>query len=136
MQWFAAHAIFYFRFKDGVQDSYHVWENIYLVEAGTFDEAQEKARAIALTHGGDDNGTLHFSGRPAELVFKGVRKVVTCVDESERPTDRTELTYSDFEVGDLKALEALANDRTVMVEYKSSDIDEDESPDEAPEREN
>lgn len=127
MKWFAAHNIFYFRFKDGVQDTYPVWENIYLIEADGFDEARDKAAALGQQSAGDSSGTLHFVERPAELVFAGVRKVVSCVEEDERPKDGTEITYSDFEVADRASLDDLAQGRSVVVRYGSTSLEDDEA---------
>jgi hypothetical protein len=30
--WYTAHVIMYFKFKEGNQDSFTVWENVFLVE--------------------------------------------------------------------------------------------------------
>ena len=124
MKWFAAHNIFYHRFKDGSQSTYPVWENIYLVEAAGFEEAHAKATELGTQGAGDHSGTLRFEDRPAELVFVGVRKIVSCSEEDKRPADGTEITYSDLEVSDRASLEDLAQGRTVLVTYRSADDDE------------
>ncbi|MGA2599283.1 MAG: hypothetical protein ABSH09_20100 [Bryobacteraceae bacterium] len=40
MAWYAAHVIMYMRFKDGNQDRYPVYENIYLFQTESAEEAQ------------------------------------------------------------------------------------------------
>ena len=40
MAWYAAHVIKYMRFKDGTQDRYPVYENIYLFQTESAEEAQ------------------------------------------------------------------------------------------------
>ena len=46
MTWYSASAIFYFEYKDGKQDDYLVWENVYLLEASSVDEARSKANQL------------------------------------------------------------------------------------------
>lgn len=46
MSWYAAHIIQYWKFLDGVQDSYPLYENIVLIQAEVADEAWEKANQI------------------------------------------------------------------------------------------
>ena len=43
MKWYVAHVIMYVKFKDGVQDSYPIWENLYLIKASSPAKAWEKA---------------------------------------------------------------------------------------------
>ena len=86
MPWFAAHAIFYFEAKDGPQDSFSIWENVYLVEAKDDDEAWRKADVWARQNEGDSDGSLFWNDRPATLRYAGIRKLITVSLERGRPT--------------------------------------------------
>ena len=119
MKWYAAHAILYFQLKDGSQDQFQVYENIFLVQAATPDEAFEKARVMAHREEGDSRGSLRVGGRPATMVFGGIRKLISVCHE--RPGDELgdgdEITYSELVVPDRVALDRLVNDEDVQVLY-------------------
>ena len=96
MKWYAAHIIEYFKFRDGVQDSYPFFENVVLIEAESCEEAWDKALKFGQDNESDDE-SLTWNDRPAQLVFAGVRKVIapSSDEEPERsPGHGTELTYS------------------------------------------
>lgn len=116
-KWFAAHAILWVRFKDGRQNVYPVWENVYLVRANTHDEARLKASQLAAAEQGDQSGSFVWDDRPAEWVFGGVRKTMLCIDTDTQPTDGVELTFSEFEISDRNALEALIRGGEVDIKY-------------------
>jgi hypothetical protein len=119
MAWFAAHAIMYFKLKSGVQDSFTIWENVYLIEADNSDQVREKACEWAQREEGDSDGSLRVDGQPATQVFAGLRKIVAVSHWEEegqlRPGD--EITYSEFQVPDEKSVRALVNGEEVSVEY-------------------
>jgi len=126
MAWFSAHVILYVKFKDGRQDSYPVWENIFLVQAGGEEEAMRKAVEYGKQGEGDSSGTFTWGGRPATWVLAGVRKLITCqglasgpVGTSEEyPKDGTEVSYSQFEVADEESLRKLADGEPVPIVYE------------------
>jgi len=118
MAWYAAHAIMYIKFKDGVQDKYPFWENIILIEAETDDEAFEKAETRAREDEGDSQGSLTYEERPAKWVFAGIRRLVSCVDILEQPTDGTEITYLEMEVESEECFTKLLNGEPVKVLYE------------------
>jgi hypothetical protein len=128
MAWFAAHAIMYFKLKGGAQDRFAVWENVYLIEAEDVDGAWEKAEARARRDEGDDDGSLSVDGRPATLVYAGIRKMseVSHADEEGRLGSGDEITYSEFEVSDEKSVRALVAGEEVSVRYSKLEIDTDE----------
>jgi hypothetical protein len=97
MSWYAAHVVMMVKFKDQPQDRFPVWENIILLRADSGDEALERAEKRGREDAGDDDGTFRWGGKMAEWIFAGVRKVVACVDEDERPGDGTEVSYTDLE---------------------------------------
>ena len=125
MAWFAASVVMYFRLKDEPQDAFHVWENVYLVDAPDGAQARAKAEALGRLEEGDDDGTLRFNDKPAEQVFGGVRKVLACapsltgqaVDNSV-VEDGMEATYSTFTVGSREDLEAFIRGESVQVVYE------------------
>jgi hypothetical protein len=116
MTWYAAHLVFYVRFKRRRQTHFPVWENIVLIRARTLDEAFAKAEQ----RGRDDpcmdpDDSFRWGGRPAEWVFGGVRKLTTCVDKDQRPTDGTEVTYLELKVRSRADLEKLIAAEPVAV---------------------
>lgn len=99
MSWFSCHVVMSVRFKDGVQENFPAWENIYLVEAQDGEAAADKAERIGLSLEGDSSGTFEWDERPAKWVFAGVRKCMEIVHPTEQanePTDGAELTYIDL----------------------------------------
>jgi Domain of unknown function (DUF4288) len=109
MSWFACHVVMSVRFKEGAQDSFPVWENIYLVEAADGDEAADKSKQIGLSLEGDSSGTFEWDERPARWVFAGVRKCMQLVHpirQENEPTDGVELTYSELRFEDEENLKA------------------------------
>jgi hypothetical protein len=119
MPWYAAHAIVYFQLTDGPQDRFQVYENVFLVQAETPDEAWAKAREFARRDEGDDRGSLRVGGRPARRVFGSIRKVMSVAHEGPAGQlgDGDEVTYSEFVVADREALDRLIGDQDVEVVY-------------------
>jgi hypothetical protein len=120
--WFAAHVIMYFKLKKSRPGGILVWENVFLVEAASAREANEKARRLGQAEEGDSGGTLRVNGRSAALTFGGVRKVVEVqgpVDrQAEGPVDGAEATYSVLEVKDRRALNRLIAGQPVTVFHR------------------
>ncbi len=117
MNWYAAHVIMYVKFKDGVQDKYPFWENVILIEAGDSDEAFAKAEERAKENEGDYGGSFTWEGRPAIWCFAGIRKLLTCQNYDERPSNGTEVTYSEMEVSSQEDFSKLLNGESVPVVY-------------------
>lgn len=107
MAWYAAHLILYFRLKKKPQTRFLVWENIVLIEADSWDQARAKATERGRQDADDGSGGLSLDDEPAELVFGGVRKLVSCQDENRRPKDGTEVSYTEMEVRSEEALRKL-----------------------------
>jgi len=119
MAWFAAHVIMYVAFKDGRQDTYPVWENVILIEADTLDAARAKAETVGREGAGDDEGSFRWAERPASWVFGGIRKVIKCDSDPQRPGDGAEVTYSEIVVDTLDEVRDLASGRRVpLKEYE------------------
>lgn len=115
MNWYAAHAIMYVRFKDGVQDKYPFWENIFLIKADSDEEAFSKAEQRAKEDEGDSYGSFTWEERAASWCFAGIRKLVYCTESPEMPNDGTEVTYLEMEVDSESAFSKLINGEPVMV---------------------
>ena len=119
MPWYAAHAVMFVQFKDGVQDHYPVWENILLIGAPDGDAAYELAIARAKEDEGDANSSFTWDDRPARWVYAGIRKLISVSHQS--PTDEIgsgdELTYSEFDLPDREALDRLVAGDEVGLKY-------------------
>ena len=117
--WFAAHVIMYFKFKDESQDTFPVWENVFLVDAPSTEEAFEKAARLGRADEGDDDGSLTCDDRPATLTYAGVRKLVRVgYAADDKPVDGEELTYSLLRVKDAKAFARLVKGKPVTARYE------------------
>jgi Domain of unknown function (DUF4288) len=124
--WYAVHAFLYFQYKDGSQDEYFGYENIYLVEADSVEEARTKGIARAKKDEGDSEGTLTSNGRPATLVFGGLLKFVECTDldlQSEKPVDGTELSYSEMTMPNKQEFDNFVSGHTAKVIYHGVEDD-------------
>jgi hypothetical protein len=98
MTWYAAHLVLFFRLKRRRPSRFLVWENIVLLKAKSLEEAFAKAEERGRQDAGAGDESLHLDDEPAELVFAGVRKLVACQDETKRPTDGTEISYTEMEL--------------------------------------
>jgi hypothetical protein len=121
MSWYVASAILVFRFKEGKQDVWPVWENVYLVLAESPEVAEEKAAALARRAAGDDDGSLTCGGRAATREFRGIRKVMTIASPPNtpvgEPVDGAEVTYSELELGSERELQKLVDGKAVLVKF-------------------
>ena len=108
------------RFQDGVQDKYPAWENVLLIEALSVEEAYSKAEHYGREDESSQDELLTWEGRPARLVFGGVRKVIEIRNASERrdePGDGAEITYSQFDLDSEESLSKLIKGEEVPVLY-------------------
>jgi uncharacterized protein DUF4288 len=125
MPWYAAHVVLYHEFREGSQEEYPVMENVYLVHAANEDEALAKAEKRGRSACVEDE-SLTVDGRPARLVFGGVRKLISCASAPESPgpstaeviEDGVEATYSFLVVSSRKELDALIKGEPVQVLYE------------------
>ncbi|MCB0625153.1 MAG: DUF4288 domain-containing protein [Saprospiraceae bacterium] len=120
MTWYSASAIFYFEYKDGKQDDYLVWENVYLLEASSVDEARSKAESYARQYEGDSSGTLQLDGRAVTQRYCGLRKLMEARNSiclTEGSLEGAEVTFSKFLVKDRKSLDRLTSGESVEVIY-------------------
>ncbi len=113
LRWFAAHIVMYFKFHDGRQDCFPIYEDVVLFRAKNPDAA--RALAEELGKMGDDSTSKH-DGRAATLTFAGVRKVISC-EFSGSPRSGREATYSQFMVRDKAGLRRFVQGEAVAVEY-------------------
>ena len=119
--WYAAHVIMSVKFTDPQdQTVYPVWENIFLVCATNEDAARAKAQELGRSNETDGSDGFRWKGKPAKWVFAGIRKLIECRsdDESDRPVDGAEVTYSQIILPDREALTKLVNGRPVTVYYE------------------
>lgn len=125
MKWYAAHLDYYFKLRTGKQRSFRVWENIVLIRASDADEAYDKAEERGRQEVADDDPSLTWDGRPARMVFAGVRKVTSCTDEDKRPGDGTEVTYLEMELDSESAIRKLVAMQPVSLKIADAFPDED-----------
>ncbi len=118
MAWFAVHQIEYFKYRQGKQDVFPVYENIYLFEAENSDEAREKAENFFKEVNFDDK-TLTLEDKPAKSINAGIRKIVeiTHWDEEGILKSKDEITWNEFNVFDEKDIEKILKGEYVNVEY-------------------
>lgn len=122
--WYAASVIMYIQLKEGRQRSFPVHENVFLIAARSFDEA--RIRAEELGRAEESHKGLTLNGRPAVMLFGGVRKVVSCTanpavpgpSEVTKLYDGVEATYSGFLVKSRKELTALIEGRPAALIYE------------------
>ncbi len=105
----------FIQLKESAQDLYPVWENIVLIEADTPEQAFEKAQSYGRSEEGDDSGSLTWKKQPATWIFAGVRKLIECESDAERPGDGTELTYIEMQLDSREAVRKLATGKPVHV---------------------
>jgi len=117
MNWYIAHVIMYFKFEDGNQNKYPIFENYILVSGATKREAFEKAKAKSLQEEGTNTGSIDIDDRPALLTYAGIRKIVECEDSDLTPVDGTEVSYSKLEVKTNEELQKLIKGEPVNIEY-------------------
>jgi hypothetical protein len=121
--YYIAHVIIWVRFKDGNQDEYPVWENIYIIKADSDKEAWEKAEREGRIYPSSDDD-LTVDGRPAEWIFGGVRKVIHSISGSSinvqidlMQENIAELTWNEFTVPDKETLDKLISGEPVNIRY-------------------
>jgi hypothetical protein len=120
MKWYTAHLIEYAKFRDGVQDYYPFYENVVLIQADSPEEAWIKAEQFGKENEFDDT-SLTWNDRPAQMVFAGVRKVITPLmnEESDRGLKHgTELTYSLMVIDREEGFHNFLNNQPTDVRYE------------------
>lgn len=123
-QWFSAHVIFYYEKINGNQESYLINENIYLISATDWKDAERIAREIGLDNQDlSEDGHLELNEEKVSYRFAGVRKIIdveTQVENSQfyAQPDGVEISYSEFEVDTLEEVLSLARGDMVDVLYR------------------
>ena len=117
MNWYVAHIIMYVKFKDEIQDSYPIWENMILISADSDEEAMKKATNRAKEDEGDCKGSFKWNEREASWCFGGIRKLISCEDFNEKPTSGTELSYNEMIIEKKEDFEKLLNGDEVLIKY-------------------
>jgi hypothetical protein len=100
MTWYAAHIIMQVQFKEAKQYKFPVWENVFLIEASSDDDALRKAEEIGESLEGDSHGTFLWEDIPSKWVFRGVKKLNVLsnpADIENKPGDGCEVTYTTLE---------------------------------------
>src|SRR4051812_11607791 len=113
--WYAAHVVMCVHFTEGPQDHYPIWENIYLIEADSTEQAFTKAERIGRQQEEDHDDSFRWDGRRAEWYFAGIRKLTDCEPHDTRPGDGTEITYLQYSVPSAAELDKLLDLRRVAI---------------------
>ena len=122
MTWYAAHTIVSIRPIKPGKGQIVVYENVTLIEASDENEATVKARRHGEASTVQD-GTLSIDGEPAVSSFIGIRKIIAVSNpwplnqDSDRPGDGTEITYSKCKVKAQRALSRLVNGEETSIDY-------------------
>jgi hypothetical protein len=119
--WYAAHAIMLFRYRDSEQNEFPVWENIFLVEANGSDEALRMAEERAKKDEFDDE-TRTYNGKPADIVFVGIRKLMQCLSDEEQPSHGTEVSHNQLRFKGKAALEAYIRGEETVVTFEDENF--------------
>lgn len=125
--WFAGHVVLYFDEGPRHQETFVVWENVYLILARTRREAAKKAEKLGRAECVEQ--ALTVDGKPARLAFGGVRKVISCAANpmakdgaltSDVPLlySGLEATFSQFVVRSKKDLRSLIAGRPTNLAYE------------------
>ena len=114
MKWFGAHCLMLVEFLDGNQDSFFLWENILLISADTPEEAAGKASDLSRQQEGRQTNFTR-EGRPAKVVFAGLRKVVSCDVPDDGRLDGMEVSYNELIVSNRSDLVKLCRGEEVCV---------------------
>jgi len=85
--WYAASVLLAFKLERGKQARLPVWENVYLIQANSPAEARKRAEALGRAEAGQE--VVELEGKPARVVFAGVRKILTCAANPARPGPST-----------------------------------------------
>ena len=118
--WYAAHAIFLFEFKDGDQNEFSIWDNVYLIDANSSHTAYKKAELFAKKDEGDDDGSLTLNNRLVYLKYYGIRKLITVSNfnaNEDIPGDGAEVTFSKYSVKNQSDLKKLVKGCSVPVYF-------------------
>mgnify|MGYP001559757371 CR=1 FL=1 len=119
MPWYAASVVMYTKFKGGRQEQFPVWENILLIRAADPKQALKKASKLARERNPrDSSGSYTYENRPAVLVFAGIRKIIECDDSARRPSDGSEISYSQMLVKNKNDFKKLIAGAPVRLLYK------------------
>jgi len=107
MPWYGVHVVMAVRFKDGNQNAFPAWENLFLVEAATPAAAERRGQKLGQEIAGDAGGSMQWNGRAARWEFIGVRKSVEISGKAplkHEPGDGTEVSYNKMEFDGEQAL--------------------------------
>jgi hypothetical protein len=85
-----------------------------------------KAESIGRADEGDDDNSFRWEGKKAAWEFAGVRKLVACAVERDRPGDSDEVTYNDLSFDSLLAVKRFAEGlpTTARFDEEVPEIDE------------
>lgn len=121
--WYCAHGIFYFEYKYEEQDSYLVYENVYIINADDEESALNESIRIAKENEDfNEDDHLELNGKPVRYLFSGIRKLIRVENASAADegaiNSGVEVTYSELEVENLNQVKELSDGSFVEVLYR------------------
>jgi len=121
--WYAAHIIMYLRFQDGLQDKHPVWEEIYIIQANSSDDAFREADRIGAFNQSADIGSHTYENRPVRWEYAGVRRMAECIDfEDGPPQSGKEVSYIYYFLEDAESINSMMNKQSVRLVLDGEDI--------------
>lgn len=120
--WYSAHVIMHLKPNGQRTGKRLVWENIILVQGDSPEIALEKAKKAGVEDQEYCSEGLTVDGKPAKMVFLGVRKLIECRtvgDVEDKPADGSEVSFSEFLVEGDDDLRKLARGDAVKVIYRN-----------------
>ena len=118
LSWYAAHIVMRIRYRDPNPGPLYVMENVVLVEAANAQAAKGVAEAHGRQDANQDDLSFRCDNRPAFWEYAGVRLVVSCDDDEERPGAGSEVTYLEYRVESDAALQDLLSGKSTTVEFE------------------
>ena len=122
MAWFTASIVVAIKLKENAQEKYPVFEDFYLIEGDSPNQAYEKAVSIGRElEALEDNLTLR--GQAARRLFVGIRKLRSIFNpapyekDTDSPVHGTELSHSYMIVNSEEDLNKLGRGEAVEVLY-------------------
>jgi hypothetical protein len=123
MTWYTASVLISIKPEDYTSGPIQVYENMYLVEASTADDAIKIAEELGRQEGSIDDDGLTIDGKPATRTYEGIRKLISISNpvpfnmDGDPPTNGTEVTYALYQLADESAVAKLASGEEVEIVY-------------------
>ncbi len=121
MTWFAASIVIGMRRRDR-EGVISIYENVFLVEANSVEEAIALAEEEGKEEAAVDDDNFRINDHPAERLFAGIRKLIEITNAvgstaEDPPRSGAEISCSKFEVSDEETLQRFGRGECITVLY-------------------